>query len=425
VAEEEGGDGVTGTVHDIEEIRRRAALASHYASSGFGSAAFEQRELFKKGPVITVDAGDWCEGDIPQRPWIAHGYALRGHLTVLSGPGAGGKSMITLGWAVALALGRSFHRFRADKPCRCLVYNVEDDTDEQRRRLSAALRQFDAAPHDLVGRVIRVAPCANGSLVHRDKDWGSTKSTEILRAVEELIEQHNPDVAILDPFIELHDSDENDNNAIRAVLAHFRNVAVKRNIAVILLHHARKGSSATPGDPDTVRGASAIASAARIVLTLTVMSVEEASTFGIDSERRLDFFRIDGAKLNHSPIHAAEWFERIAYQLDNGEQVAAAVPWTPPTVFGKTQSLELNAVLDRIEAGPGEGVRFTRTKRGGGGSWVGQPVMEELAVNEEQAKAMIAVWFHSGLLFEDDYYHPTHRKLRTGVKVNPTKRPST
>jgi AAA domain-containing protein len=423
VADENGSDDVTGTVHDIDEIRRRAR-AAQYASEGFGSAGVDQRDLFGKGPLVTVDAGEWNEQDIPRRPWIAHGYALRGHLTVLSGPGAGGKSMITIGWAIALAMGKAFHRFRADAPCRCLLYNVEDDTFEQRRRLSAALRQFDAAPSDLAGRVIRVSPSANGTLVHRDKDWGATKSTDILRAIEEVIDQHNPDVAILDPFIELHDSDENDNNAIRAVLAHFRNVAIKRNIAVILLHHARKGSGSSPGDPDTVRGASAIASAARIVLTLTVMSSEEADTFGIDGERRLDFFRIDGAKLNHSPVHAAEWFERIAYQLDNGEQVAAAVPWTPPSLFKNTNSLAINALLDHIDAGPGDGVLYTRTKRGGGGRWAGQPVIEHLGVTEEQAKGMIATWIKSGLLFETEYEHPEQRRTRTGIRVNAVKRPT-
>jgi RecA-family ATPase len=54
-------------------------------------------------------------------------------------------------------------------------------------------------------------------------------------------------------------------------------MAQRLNIAVLLLHHDRKGS-ATPGDMDRVRGASAISGAARVMLTLTTMSVEEGDT---------------------------------------------------------------------------------------------------------------------------------------------------
>ena len=56
-------------------------------------------------------------------------------------------------------------------------------------------------------------------------------------------------------------SEENDNTALRAVIAKFRELAVKHNIAVVILHHTRKGGSASPGDPDIARGASAPLSA--------------------------------------------------------------------------------------------------------------------------------------------------------------------
>jgi RecA-family ATPase len=84
-----------------------------------------------------------------------------------------------------------------------------------------------------------------------------------------LIEERHPAVLVVDPLAELHACEENDNNALRAVIAAFRELAVKYSIAVLVLHHTRKGSGASPGDPDAARGASAIIGAVRIALTLT------------------------------------------------------------------------------------------------------------------------------------------------------------
>ena len=64
----------------------------------------------------------------------------------------------------------------------------------------------------------------------------------------------------------------------------------------------RKGTNA-PGDMDRMRGASAITGAVRVMMTLTVMSQEEADKFGIPAEERRHF-RVDGAKSNYASPQA-------------------------------------------------------------------------------------------------------------------------
>jgi AAA domain len=151
-----------------------------------------------------------------------------------------------------------------------------------------------------------------------------------MEELQRRIEKFRPDVLILDPLVEMHGAEENDNGALRMVVAQFRAMAVKYNMAVILLHHTRKGASASPGDPDTSRGASSIVGAARVVLTVTTMGEDDAKAFGVPPDARRHYFRLDSAKSNYSPLDAEEWFEKVGYGLENGEQVAAAVPWTPP-----------------------------------------------------------------------------------------------
>ena len=87
---------------------------------------------------------------------------------------------------------------------------------EQRRRLSAALRQFSANPGDIAGKVIRTGPSGVGTLLVRD-DKGRVQFTPAMDRLEQLIIQYKVDVLFADPLSELHASEENDNGAMRAM----------------------------------------------------------------------------------------------------------------------------------------------------------------------------------------------------------------
>ena len=81
---------------------------------------------------------------------------------------------------------------------------------------------------------------------------------------------------ILDPLSELHDAQENDNTALRHIVAELRVIARTRNIGILLLHHTPKGVP-RPGDQDAGRGASAISGVVRKSYTLYEMTKEELS----------------------------------------------------------------------------------------------------------------------------------------------------
>ncbi len=282
--------------------------------------------------ALWAEADGWSEGDIPQRPWIARGFLMRGAITVLSGASSVSKSTLAVGWAVSLALHQPLHRFVPLCACRVLVFNVEDDAAEQRRRFSAVLRQFGAAPSALAGKVMRVGPHDVGTLLARDREnGGAMRPTDAMVELQRLVAEFRPDLLVLDPLVELHTAEENDNSSLRAVMAQFRTLATDHQMAVVLVHHARKGASqATPGDTDTLRGASSIVGAARIVVTVSAMTEAEAQGFGLSADQRRSFFRVDSGKSNYSPTHEAEWYQRVEYELDNLDLVAAPVAWEPP-----------------------------------------------------------------------------------------------
>jgi hypothetical protein len=281
----------------------------------------------KPEPPLWTAADDWREDAIPRRPWIAPGYMLRGAVTIAAGMGSAGKSSLMVAWASSLALNQPHGTFQPVGPMRVMVYNVEDDEDEQRRRFSATLRQFEAMPRDLAGRVLRCGPTKIGTLIEQDRATGIFRMTDAWAALEKLAEDFKPDVVMLDPLAELHTAEENDNTALRHVVALLRAFAQRHNCAVVLIHHTRKGSTA--GDMDAIRGASAVVGAARIALTVAPMTEDEAAQLNIAPDLRRRFFRVDNAKANYSQASEAAWHELQGYELDNGEEVAAAIPWAP------------------------------------------------------------------------------------------------
>ncbi|ARW09986.1 AAA family ATPase [Acetobacter ascendens] len=298
---------------------------------------------------LVIDDQNWDENDIPSRPWVASGILLRGAVTVVVGAPASGKSSLMVGWAASLALGESYGRLTPDKRMKVMTYNVEDDRDEQRRRFSAALRFMGKCPADLNGYVARVGTETIGTLLEQEKDSKEMFDTPAMKQMEAEIQKRRPDVLMLDPLVELHEAEENDNTAVRKVMAHFRALAVRYDMAVVLLHHTRKGVAAIPGDPDVSRGASAVVGAARVVLTVSVMSEAEAQNFGLPADHRRFFSRVDGAKINAAPIGKEEWFERQSYELNNGDRVAVMKPWMPPQDSVSLEQMNL------IEAGVAKG----------------------------------------------------------------------
>jgi hypothetical protein len=375
---------------------------------------------------IWIDDGCWVEEDLPRRNWIAPGYALRGAVTVITGPPSAMKSSLMLAWASAIALDAAHGEFRPAQTGAVVVYNVEDDQTEQRRRLSAVLRQFDACPADIQGKVIRTGPSGIGTLVVRQADTGFISATPAMHRLRELLRERKAVMLIADPLAELHTAEENDNTGLRAVIAEFRSLAIELDLSVVLIHHTRKGALA-PGDPDNARGASAIIGAARVVLTLCTMSEDDAKGFGLATDRktRSAYTRLDEAKQNYAAIGDAIWYERVLYRLDNEEHVPAAVPWAPPDLWKSIPAVEANAILDMIDRGVDGGSR--RYTNGSGrnvddrAAW--KVVVEHIqSLTPAQARQVVATWLKKGVLGNQTYRDPIERKDRLGLIV--LRRPS-
>ncbi len=347
-------------------------------SEGFSSHIDPPRDEGKPGadkpsfatstsPFWRINASsDWDEAQLPQREWIVPQYVMRRKVTGLIGAPEAGKSGLALKWAISLALDLPFGDFRPiplpgekRRPRRVVILNAEDDEDEQRRRISSLMRGTGRSVADLADNLIRVGPDSGTAKLFEGDGSGEVYPTAAFEELKTFIEKNKVDVLILDPLVELlGGQDENSNGVMGGVFALLRRLAEDCKIAVIVIHHTKKGANIA-GNLEAARGGSALGGSIRIGLTLTVMSEAEADELGVPKETRKHYVRLDNAKQSYGPpSDAALWFHRFSVELDNGDSSPALEPWSPPKV--REMSLdELAPIIADIQAGCLSGAPFS------------------------------------------------------------------
>jgi len=133
--------------------------------------------------------------------------------------------------AVAVAGGvPCLRHFAPARTGRVLLYAAEDALHVVRQRLAGIAT---AAGRDLADLDIHVITCPSVRLdLAADRD-----------ALAETVAALAPTLLVLDPFVRLHRIDENVAGEVAPLLAYLRELQRRFHIAVVLVHHARKGGA--------------------------------------------------------------------------------------------------------------------------------------------------------------------------------------
>ena len=152
------------------------------------------------------------------------------------------KSFLALDMALSVASGRPcLRRFAVNDPGPVLLFAAENALCVVRERLDGIAR---AAQTTLRGLPLHVITAPTVRLdVTRDRD--------ALRTTVEII---RPRLLVLDPFVRLHRVNENSADDVAPLLAYLRELQRTYDVAVLLVHHARKGGHVRAGQ--ALRGSS-------------------------------------------------------------------------------------------------------------------------------------------------------------------------
>jgi hypothetical protein len=141
------------------------------------------------------------------------------------------KSFLALDLAVAVASGAPcVRRFAVQRTGRVLLFAAEDALHIVRQRLAGIALAAGCVLADLDIQVI-TAPSVRLD-VERDRD-----------ALAETVDKLRPKLLVLDPFVRLHRIDENISGEVAPLLAYLRELQRRYHLAVVLVHHARKGGA--------------------------------------------------------------------------------------------------------------------------------------------------------------------------------------
>ena len=251
--------------------------------------------------------GIWDAGDddyiIPPREWLLGHTFCKKFLSSLIADGGVGKTALRIAQIGSLATGRSLTGEHVFRRCRALILSFEDDRDELRRRVYAAMLKHGIKPDELKGWLFLAAP--KGLKLAQMVD-GSPQVGAWKKMLRDAITTLKLDIVCLDPFVKTHAMNENDNNAIDFVCGLLAEIGIDLDCAMDVPHHTNKGLAAA-GDANKGRGATSAKDAARLVYTLTPMTPDEAEMFGLDEAERRFLVRYDSAKVNIAPaVHRGE-----------------------------------------------------------------------------------------------------------------------
>lgn len=170
---------------------------------------------------------------LPVRPeaqrWLVTGLWLEEAVGVLGGEPKCCKSFLALDLAVAVASGTSCLRhFPVPTAGRVLLYAAEDALHIVRSRLEGICVAARISLQELDVQVI-TAPTVR-------LDLPADRAR-----LEHTVELLKPRLLVLDPFVRLHRIDENASGEVAPLLAYLRELQRRHHLAVLVVHHAKKG----------------------------------------------------------------------------------------------------------------------------------------------------------------------------------------
>lgn len=313
------GKGADLTLREILRTVGRASQTTPKPEDDFPVATTEGP---KPLPLTTFNPKN-----LPPRKWIYGEMLVRRYISMLIAPPGSSKTQFTIASALAIASGKPILGIPVRERTRVAIFNNEDSLDELRRRIAAEMQNHSLTFDDLMMDGKPALYVNSGeqtpmsfAKVAQNKRHLSIEASADVQTLRTFLMKNNIGVFTADPFVEMHEADENDNNQVAKVAQILRALAWDTNSAAWIVHHTRKPPEASSdhhvGNMDSGRGASSLAGAARFVHTLYTMSDKDAKKYNIPKEDKNFYIRLDNAKANMAaPSSQEKWFKRASQQM--------------------------------------------------------------------------------------------------------------
>jgi hypothetical protein len=264
--------------------------------------------------------------------WVYSPLLIRRQVTQMAATGAGGKSSFAMAMAIHGSLGLPFMGHKLHYGAfRSILFNAEDDMETQERRFIGICDKYGFDVDKAHEKIMLLCPDDFKVGLKLTSEGGTSINKKVVGTLIDMAKADDIALLALDPFVSLHDADENKSGQMDMVMSVLRHIAKEADTAIFLPHHTSKpGTNRIAGDVNASRGSSAIVTNARVNLMLSGMSSEEADVFGIGDDDVKNFSRLDHTKTNYAPRGGSPlWIKMHSQDVDG---------------IGRTGEIETNSV---------------------------------------------------------------------------------
>ena len=197
----------------------------------------QKPQALPTGPKIEIlDPITWQDKPVPERRWLVADMIPLCNVTMLSGDGGVGKSIVALLLMVACALGRQWLG-KQTKPCKVFGLFAEDDEDELHRRLGDIARHYDAELGDLEHLQVSSRVGLENSMMEWRSAFEAGETTWLHAEIMNHALEFGAQLVVLDSLHDVFAGEENRRVQARQFVQGLREIAREIDGAVLLTAH--------------------------------------------------------------------------------------------------------------------------------------------------------------------------------------------
>jgi RecA-family ATPase len=186
-------------------------------------------------PLPITVAADLADKPMPERAWLVPDWIPSRQVTLLSGDGGVGKSLLAMQLQIAAAAHCQWLGLPV-VPGRSLGIYAEDEQDELHRRLCALAELMGVDIADLSSMAWRSAVADDADLIQPDAN-GTVRPTAYFHRLEQQALAFGARFVILDAVTNFYGADEVRRRQVNAFLRFLRQLAIQIDGSVVLLAH--------------------------------------------------------------------------------------------------------------------------------------------------------------------------------------------
>lgn len=217
--------------------------------------------------IESVEISDLMTAVVPGPEFIIDPLIPREHVTLMSGHGGAGKSVVALTMSAHIACGENWAGF-AINPRRVLYVSLEDGARMVRSRLKKIIEHY-GLPIEKLARNMVVFDGSRGAVLAFERSSNGLRELVFTAVADQIREAARGfDMVVIDNASDAYAANENERRMVREFVHWLAESVRAHNGAVLLLAHVDKATAKFGGNGNSYSGSTAWHNSARSRLAL-------------------------------------------------------------------------------------------------------------------------------------------------------------